>query len=56
MENNAVLYAEKHGITNYRVNGNQMTHVFQTYEGKWSLYECTVDLEQMKEVKRVKLY
>jgi hypothetical protein len=49
-EHNALLYAEKYGIIEYNVNGDQM--VYYEVWGR-DKYECKVDLNTMKETRKL---
>jgi hypothetical protein len=49
-EHKALLYAEKYGIIDYVVDGDKM--VYYEVWGK-DKYECTVDLDVMKEARKL---
>lgn len=50
-EQQAIRYAERYGIIEYAVKGSTMTHT-EDFPGEQCRYTATVDLEQLKEVRR----
>lgn len=50
-EQKALLYAEKYGIIDYKVDGCTMT--YEVYYSVNEVYMCTVDLITMKEVRKL---
>jgi hypothetical protein len=48
-ELNALLYAEKYGIIDYKVKGSKMTY-YETYPNEGT-FKAVVDLKTMKETR-----
>jgi hypothetical protein len=44
----ALLYSEKYGIVNYRVNKNNMIY-YESFQLERNTYKCIVNLDTMKE-------
>lgn len=50
MENTALIYAEKHGICEYHVVGNEMIY-YSSFPMEKSTYKCVVNLENLTEIR-----
>ncbi|MCK2000845.1 hypothetical protein MZM54_05505 [[Brevibacterium] frigoritolerans] len=48
----ALLFAEKHGIIDYKVNGSKMNYK-ETFNGEGT-YDCEVDLNTMEETRKLR--
>lgn len=52
-EEKALLYAEKYGIVDYEVKGNQMIY-FESFPLENTIYKAVVNLDTMQEKRMVK--
>lgn len=51
--NKAILYAEKHGIIEYKIENNIMIYYEKWYEGfDFVIYECKLNLNTMEETRK----
>lgn len=54
-ELNALRYAERHGIIDYTVEGNEMKY-YENFPVERSTYKCVVNLDTLKESRQALKY